>query len=470
MKLSRITVPYNAFALSAKLIALTYFTVGSFPSNSELGYLTLPVIAFSLTFFTGIYSYVRWKRFEYFFDDENLKITKGIFRRSDRDIPLKRVQNVDVKRNFIHRLLGISTVSLETAGGSTTEASLKYVEFEKGQGIKQRIREIKHEDNEKHGDENSEESQELYHIDRKELFLLGFTGVDQRLIFGVLGLIGFSAPLMAPILDDSGIGLVTGISLVVVLALLVVVVSNFITNYARFFDFTLMRRSQTLEYRRGLLNRSEGSIPLRKLQRLVISDNPLKRFFDRSSLNVETAGYSRKDMESELAIPLAKEDRVRKLLNKIEELEDYSLKKIPVRTMRKYFSRYTLISILTVTVYYILTGNFYYISIPILLIASLLASFLKWKHIGYTELENHFVVRKGFWNRKEIIVPYDRTQNIIMSDTVLQRLWDLSSVTLDIAGTGIMSGDAKIIDIDNGEAWNLSKRLHKNFKKTRNTN
>jgi len=467
MKLSRLTIPYTAVSLSVKLMAVIYFTAGSFPSGSELGPFIVPLMAVLLTLVTGLYSYIRWRRFEYLFDEENLKITKGIIKRSDRDIPLKRVQNVDVKRNIIHRILGISVVSLETAGGSTTEASLKYVELSEADKIKQKIRDFKQEnESDEEKNQNKDAGEELYRIDDKELLILGLTGIDQRIIFGLLGLLGFSIPSITPLLEGSGIGLFNGILVVIMVAFSVVVASNFVANLSRFYNFRLMKRKDTLEYSRGLVNRSEGSVPLRKLQRIVISDNPLKRLFDRSSLSIETAGYSRKDQELELAIPLAKKDQVRELVTQLEYLEDYSLEKIPVRTMRKYFTRYAVASTLVLSIIYLWTSEFYYISIPLFASLALLASFLKWKHIGYSELDEHFVVRKGFWNRKEIIVPYHRTQNIIMSDTILQRLWDLSSVTLDIAGTGFMSGDAKIIDIDESEAWDVSKRLHENFQKT----
>lgn len=465
MRLSPLTVPYYTLTASIKLLALIYFTSGSLFKNSSISPFVIALISFVfVTFFTGIYSYIRWKRFEYRFDDENLKITKGIIKRSDRDIPLKRVQNVDVKRNILNRVLGIAVVSLETAGGSTTEASLKYVEFDEAEKIKHDIREFKQENKTDEEENNVEDNEdELYRISNKELILLGITGIDQRIIFGIMGLLAFSIPSIAPLLEESGVGVFTGVLVVSILAFSVVLASNFVTNISRFYDFKLFKRKDTLEYSRGLLNRSEGSVPLRKLQRLVISDNPLKRLFKRSSLSIETAGYSRKDQELELAIPLDKESEVKKLVNELEDLEDYSLEKIPVRTMRRYFTRYVLLSVVGLSVFYVGTDEFYYISIPLLVSLALLASFLKWKHIGYRELEDHFIVRKGFWNRQEIIVPYHRTQNIIMSDTILQRLWDLSSVTLDIAGTGFMSGDAKIIDIDKNEAWDLSKRLQEKF-------
>lgn len=464
MKLSPLTVPYNAVTGSLKLLFIfLFFSVDVFADAVQA-----PLIAGSVfmtvVILSGLYSYLKWKRFDYFFTDDSLKITKGVIKRSDRDIPLSRIQNVDVKRNLVHRILGVAVVKLETAGGDTTEASLKFVEFQESGDIKRKIREFDREKKEK--EQEQDERELLYSMDNKELVLLGLTGIDQRVFIGVLVLIVFSTPSFAPVLEQAGIGVLTGLSLVSIIAFAVVLASNFVTNIMLFYDFRLWRERNTLEYERGLLNRSEGSIPLRKLQRLVVSDNPLKRVFDRASLSIETAGYSRKDQGMELAIPLDKTREIESLISDIEPVNSSQLEKIPLRSMRRYFTRYALISTALIIGAQIFLDFFTYLSLPIAVTFSVLASYMKWVHTGYSASENHFTARRGFWQRRKVVVPYYRTQNIIVSDTVFQRLWDLSSLTVDVAGTGFLTGDAKITDIDRKEARRLSQQIHERFQKS----
>jgi uncharacterized membrane protein YdbT with pleckstrin-like domain len=65
-----------------------------------------------------IYSRMAYNRFLYEVGDEGVKIEKGIIWKKYTSIPYQRVQNVDIRRGIIARMLGFSTVDIETAGGS----------------------------------------------------------------------------------------------------------------------------------------------------------------------------------------------------------------------------------------------------------------------------------------------------------------------------------------------------------------
>ena len=464
MKLSKLSIPYRAVSSTAKLAVLLLFSfTGSVEGvNLLIGAASVLVVLGLST----LYSYLYWKNFDFSFSEDSLKIHHGILRKNEREIPLSRVQNVDVTRNLIHRILGIAVVKLETAGGKTTEASLKYIDLEKSDEIKKTIREKKHEVSEKEEDEKEDGRELLYSIENSELLLLGATAVDERVILLLLGLLGFSASSFAPVLDEANVALLPGLLLVGAVGLAVVFVTNFVSTITKYYDFKLYREKDSLEYERGLFNRSEGTIPLEKIQKLVVEDNPLKRAIDRTSLSIETAGRSQQTTAEEgpeLAIPLARKKRIKKFTEKIGGLEEFKLQKIPSRGLRRYFSRYMIVSAVLSIAAYIALEQFNPL-LPIgLIILSGLAAYMKWIHKGYAETQDHFVARNGFWKRESVIVPYYRTQNVIQSDTVTQRLWDLSTVTVDIAGSSLIGGDAKAVDLDKTEARALAKRLHRKF-------
>lgn len=79
----------------------------------------------------------RWYRFEYETLPDRLIVRSGVVSRQEREIPLHRVQNVDVRRSVLQRVLGLATVTVETAGGGATEATLNAV----GRGEADRLRE-----------------------------------------------------------------------------------------------------------------------------------------------------------------------------------------------------------------------------------------------------------------------------------------------------------------------------------------
>jgi uncharacterized protein len=82
-------------------------------------------------------SYNRWF---YEFTDDGLKLERGIIWKKYSNIPYERIQNVDVHRGIFARMLGFSTVMLQTAGFSAqpmAEGSLPAVEQNEAEQIRE---------------------------------------------------------------------------------------------------------------------------------------------------------------------------------------------------------------------------------------------------------------------------------------------------------------------------------------------
>ncbi|MFH1420724.1 MAG: PH domain-containing protein [Candidatus Aenigmatarchaeota archaeon] len=65
-----------------------------------------------------IYSKMAYNRWFFEFTQNELKIERGVIWKTYSNIPYSRIQNVDVTRGIIARLLGFSTVHVQTAGYS----------------------------------------------------------------------------------------------------------------------------------------------------------------------------------------------------------------------------------------------------------------------------------------------------------------------------------------------------------------
>ncbi|MFB6176102.1 MAG: PH domain-containing protein, partial [Halobaculum sp.] len=73
------------------------------------------------------YQVAYYYRFTYELTNDELVVASGVIGRQKREIPLDRIQNVDVRRPAVKRVLGLAVVTFETAGGSSTEATLDAV-------------------------------------------------------------------------------------------------------------------------------------------------------------------------------------------------------------------------------------------------------------------------------------------------------------------------------------------------------
>ncbi len=476
MKLHPLTVPYRTGVGVLKygvLFAFLMFGGGEATpaSAGAIAFLALALVAVIGGWHTAYYN-----RFDYELTAGTFDVSSGVVSRRSREIPLERVQNVDVRENFLHRILGIAELNLETAGGSVTEANLKYVGASEARELQEEIR------RRKRRQQSVEEAEEvadtvegdvLYEISERELFLVSVFSIDLRLIAAVL----FIASLVPPerfeaveAVDDVSVpevvalpALAAAVSIVFVLWLI-----GFVTTFTRFYDFRLTRRDDTLMYERGLFNRYSGSIPLNKVQTVSFQDNVLKRLFGYSTLAVDTAGYSPSqaaDTGSEVAVPLAKYPRVLSLANEVEEFGDLDLRKPPKRARRRYVVRYSLVAAAVTLALYAVNELYTPVRLWYLPLAFLpltpVAAHLKWRNRGYEEKDDYLVTRNGFWSRTAVVVPYYRVQNVMSSSTILQRRWWLATLTVDTAGTSLVSSNnGRAVDYDLSDVDEMRERVH----------
>ena len=412
-----------------------------------------------------LYQFVYWQRYEYELTGDTFDIRSGVFSRRTREIPLGRVQNVDLRRNVVQRALGIAEVRLETAGGSETEAQLRFV----GEGEAERLRETVSRRKRGVSDDSTEAEPEadlLFAVTPRELFILGVTSVDLRL----LSLASVFLPVVVPSLTDRfGDPLVSFAMTAPVgafgLAVAAAVVSGIysITNY---YGFRLSRAGSELRYERGLLQQFAGTIPLEKVQTLSVTENVLARRLGYASLSVETAGYAPGDSSgSQSAVPIAERDRVFRLARSIDSFGDPDWQRPPKRARTRYVVRYVaLVLVLTGIAYAVdrFTGfsyTWYYVLVGVPLAP--VGAHLKWRNLAYAICEDHVLTRAGFWTRETRVVPYYRVQTVVDSRTVFQRRRHLATVLIDTAGGGGITGnDARAIDIDAEAATELRETVH----------
>jgi putative membrane protein len=76
------------------------------------------VLIIILGVWVEVYSRLAYKFFKYEFTADQLRIERGIIWKRYSNIPYQRIQNVDITRGVVARILGFSTVNIQTAGFS----------------------------------------------------------------------------------------------------------------------------------------------------------------------------------------------------------------------------------------------------------------------------------------------------------------------------------------------------------------
>lgn len=467
MKLHPASVLYRA---GSSVTRLAWVLVLGSLGSTQFGLQTTTVIwLVSAAFFLAFsYQLVYVRRFDYRLTADTFDIQSGVVSRRVREIPYRRVQNVDVSRNFLHRILGIAEVRVETAGGGDTEALLRYVSDWEAERLQREIGRLKRGDG--RTDRSTGEGEELFAVSPKELALLGIIEVDLRLLSFVTALLPIFLPQVSEIFPLASLltaapvlfGAIVGVGLAVSSVLAV-------TNY---YGFRLWRSNGELRYERGLIQRYNGSIPVDKVQSLNVTENFIARRLGYASLEVETAGYAPGEQHgSQSAVPLAERERVFSLAREIEPFREVAFERPPKRARLRYAIRYSIgVFVLAAAVFAVSYLTSFPLPIPwygplALLPLTPVGAHLKWRHLGYALLDDHVVMREGFWTRTTSVVPYYRIQTLVERATIFQRRRALATLIVDTAGSsGRGATDARAVDIDRTVATELQSELVNRFR------
>ncbi len=487
-----LSVPYRAAARALRPTTLIVFVtvVGSGSMNPEsAGFLAIVVGTLLLSI---AFQYAYYLRFEYALGAETLDVTSGVVSRRSREIPLRRVQNVDVEQNPVQRAIGIAAVRVETAGGGDTEAVFEYVGREEARRLREELRRAARraragESETEPGADDAVESEreEVFAISTRSVVVLSLFSFDAGagLVSSLVGtllsggdptnLVGVQRVLTSVPLSPLETAVV-GVAAVAALAWLLSVVLTF----ARYYGFRLVRVEDGLEYERGLLQQFSGSIPVDKVQTVSVRSNLAHRGLGYATVAVETAGYSPGSDRSarQLAVPLAPRDEALSVARSVKGFDRAALDvtRPPHRARQRYAVRFALVvAVLTglaaVTLRLLATRGIgpglavdrRLLAVPALaLLLTPLAAHLRWRSRGYRTTADHFVARTGYWRRVTRVVPYYRVQTVIDTRSVFQRRRRLATVVADTASSAsLLGGDAAAIDVDADAATDLRERL-----------
>lgn len=464
--------------LSKKSIALRTFTRAGFGAVF-LVLLAGPLAALlivPLVLVVAGYEYLYWQNYEFYFEGDELKIESGVITKNSLDIPVRRIQDIDTTQGVLPRLFEVVQVDVQTAGGDTSSTSLRYLEESQAEQVKQRLRELK--DRREGTDEGSgatRPAETFYDIGDSLLTYSLVRSVPAAVGTGILvaaGGIGVAAYLASTTSQMVAFAALA-VGAAVLLSALVFGI-GFVGGYLQYYDFRVERRDGVFEYERGLVSKQGGSIPKEKIQHVEITENFLMRYLGYATLKVETAGYTQTTetgtTSTTVLMPFERAETVYRRARTLGEFEadplDFDeLNDIGPIARRRYGRRYLLYSgVLLLACGGLLFVGFHpgVLVVPLLgLVLAPRAARLKWSNIGYRRGKHNMIVTRGFWVRTTYLVPHFRIQNLMVSQSLLQRRWGVATVTVDTAGNRAVN--PKVPDLERDEAHQLRTILFEAF-------
>lgn len=99
---------------------------------AEYGFIVTIVVLVALVVITGLVVLARFISYQYIwyeYSNEEFSFHSGIFSKKRVHIPYQRIQSINQKASLLQRIVGVCTVSIETAGGASNKAVLlPYIE------------------------------------------------------------------------------------------------------------------------------------------------------------------------------------------------------------------------------------------------------------------------------------------------------------------------------------------------------
>ncbi len=408
--------------------------------------------------------FLYWRRFEFRVGASEIRIDSGILSRTHRSIPFDRIQDVDITQGPIARAFGIAKVKFETgasSGADKDEGVLHAIPLQRAQELRALIRAHRSGSPEASAPtvEAEDEDAPLFAMDNRRVLLAGVFNFSLALFAGLVGAtqtfgdaLGFDPlsrafwlsmlsagdPIADYILAHRVVAAIGGAIVLVILGLATGIVRTFLREYG----FRLDRTDVGLRRRRGLLTRTDVTLPARRAQAAIVGTGPLRDNFGWRELKLQSLASDEGGGGDHVLAPLASDGEVGTILG--------ALGWRPLAgsvDWRRVSSAYLWALAIGVTPLLAFFALLAALKAPFLLLVAgvFLVLLLRWRawHRTYYALDgDRLLMRSGWWRRRTVILPLDKIQSIDLTESFISRLFGVAGLGFGVAGGSGFSAHA----------------------------
>jgi putative membrane protein len=435
-------------ALKNSIVPLIIFlmSAGSKILKNYGGNYTLISLVIAFLVIIIVLAIVKWKKNVYSVDEEGIYIKYGVFEIHERTVPFSQVQSADISSSLVQRLFNVYKLEIDTAGGDKKSEISILLSKEEALILKSSI--FKGYRNKDEVEITEEKDIKTFTSSLKDLFMLAT--MSSRILVGVSIIIAFYSKIEDIIpkefkkraevfgedvmKDANGTSIIKFVVALTFIMLFISWIISIIITIIKYYNFTVIREEDNIKLSYGLFDKKEVTIPVKRIQSLIIVEGVIKKPLGYFSLNVETIGYGKDKGESTMLCPIAR----RKVLNKFFEdiLPEmnitYDLMKSPRKALKGFlsfrlFRDFIIISIIAIFVPY---GYYVYLLIPILIIWR----YIRFKDNGLYYSNDFVVIRYRKLARKTVIIHKECIQSIEKVQNVFQKRKAIAKYKVTIAG------------------------------------
>jgi putative membrane protein len=372
----------------------------------------------------AVMGFIRWRTTEWWVADETIHHRRGLVAIKETDVPLSRVQALDLEQGPVQRLYRVQGVHVQTGGGGARgEIVLEALDAapiaELQALLAGRVAEAPRPEAQRR-------------LSRSELLLGALTAGQLGVILPALAAAG---QLVGQVFEDRRFGLLefvpdTALEIALVIAGLVVAawVLSVAGSVVAFSNFTVTREARRLRIRRGLFARREATVPVARVRAVVVVEGVLRRPLGLAALRMEVIGHAKEPAAAQTLFPLLPRDQVRSFLAQLlPEFDDAldGLEPLPARAAVRY-ALWPVAGALAVAA----AAFFTPVGLWALLIVPGAAAYGLARHraAGWRLRDGRLAVRSLRFARRTVLAPALHRESHAFVQTVLQRRASLADV------------------------------------------
>ena len=389
----------------------------------------------------AIFAYLRYQNFSFFLDDakQEFVINEGVLNKTNLTIQLNKIQNVNIKQSFIQQLIGIYSLEIDTAGSEKKEASIKAIDHTAATLLKQKLLSREY---------SAETEQEILQNDAPPFLKLSNAtllkvGITSNYGASILLLTGFVFAIFQMLNDynkayeddadkinlafEKGMGLFS-LCVFVAVILIVIVITNIVRTFVRYFNFEIIRQKNALAISSGLFTKNNTLLKPNKVQLSAYSQNYFQKKLDMINMKIKQASHDshqEKDhKQSHLEIPGCNAQEREEILKMIyDRMPAQGLEYVP--NYRFLFLEVMIYIVGPVVVFLTLSlfaipvlKTYLVLTIPYVIIVFTLLYF-EFRHHRLFVDQDFIIKKRGIWDVEyEIIEPHK-----IQAITTKQYFW-----------------------------------------------
>lgn len=389
----------------------------------------------------GIMSW-SWSKTWIVLEENSISVEKNTLTFSKNTLGIKDISNVNLEQNLFEMIIGtskvkINTNSLSTASTTDLKIILKKKEAEELKNyLNQRINQLNQNENttvdKTENEQNTENNKCDYIMETSPKDIL-LNSIYSMNLVGSLIFASIACGFITNILDFIfGTDVVDNllyeylstavVIIVVVVSVIVVLVWSCVKNYIRMYNFSIKRVGDKIGIKYGMLKQVEFSIPVDKINAIVIHQTFIARLFRKYSAEMINVGMGdEKEEDTYFCLYGTKEhliDTIQNILPEFAESLDVKIERQPKKTIIMKAVGVTiwmliLCSIGAVVNFFVENAFIYVISVLcFVLLLSIVISVLSFCIDGLGTSKQYCCIRAGAFATKKTIIKFDKIQYI----------------------------------------------------------